>query len=203
MKLRYSPTSPYVRKVMVVAIETGLEERLERVPTDVWNPASDIRDQNPLAKVPVLVGDDGQVLFDSPVICEYLDSLHGGARVFPPEGAARWSALRMQALADGLLDAAVLRRHEELRPAPQRSPEWIERQRQAMSGALDMLERQSVAFGRAPDIGLIAAGCALGYLDFRFAQDDWRATRPRLSQWYAHWRERPSMRETEPRETGT
>src|SRR3546814_4963738 len=109
MKLRYSPTSPYVRKVNVVAIETGLQDRIERVPTVTADPASGLAKDNPLGKVPVLITDDGMRLYDSPVICEYLDSLHEGPKLIPTEGIARWVTLSQQALADGLLDAAILR----------------------------------------------------------------------------------------------
>ena len=117
MKLRYSPTSPYVRKVMVVALETGLAERIERIPTTVaptkYN--EEVARENPLVKVPALTTDDGMVLYDSPVICEYLDTLHGGQKLFPATGKTRWTALRQQALADGILDAAILGRYEILR----------------------------------------------------------------------------------------
>ena len=102
MKLRYSPTSPYVRKVTVTLIETGLEDRVERIPTSVWDPETDIATVNPLGKIPALITDDGEVLFDSPVICEYLDGLHDGDRLFPASGAPRWRALRLLALGDEL-----------------------------------------------------------------------------------------------------
>ena len=196
MKLRTSPASPYGRKVQVVAIETGLIARLELVPTSPKEP--DLRDQNPLGKIPALVTDEGQVLFDSPVICEYLDSLHHGHPLFPPPGNLRWSALRMQALADGVMDAALLRRAELARPETLRSADWDAHHKLAVDKALDALERQSVVFAHEPDIGLVAAGCALGYLDFRFAHEPWREGRPRLAEWYEGWRQRPSMRESEP-----
>src|SRR5579862_9120083 len=110
MKLRFAAASPFVRKVMVVALETGLSERIERVASAVSpvKPNEDIARENPLIKVPSLTLDDGTVLYDSPVICEYLDTLHDGAKLFPPSGAARWTALRQQALADGLMEAAIL-----------------------------------------------------------------------------------------------
>ena len=114
MKLRYSPTSPYVRKVMVTAFETGLHDRIERVPTDIREPRPDFLADNPLGKVPTLITDDGVPLFNSRVICEYLDSLHDGHKLFPTEVPARWRTLRLMALADGILDAGVLRRMETL-----------------------------------------------------------------------------------------
>ena len=196
MKLRTSPASPYGRKCQVVVIETGLQSRVQVVAT---NPKeSDLRDQNPLGKIPVLVTDDGQVLFDSPVICEYLDSLHGGHKLFPEAGNVRWSALRMQALADGILDAALLRRYEGARPEALRSADWDAHQKHAISTGLDALERQSIVFAHQPGIGLVGAGSALGYLDFRFSHEPWRESRPKLADWYEQWRRRPSMRESEP-----
>jgi glutathione S-transferase len=109
MKLRYTPPSPFVRKVLVLAIEAGLRERIELVPTKPWDPGTDLPLDNPLGKVPALVTDEAGVLYDSRVICEYLDLLHDGSPFFPSSGARRWRVLRRQALADGIMDAAVLR----------------------------------------------------------------------------------------------
>ena len=196
MKLRTVSASPYGRKVHVCVLEMGLEDRVEIVPTTPKEP--DLREQNPLGKIPALITDDGQVLFDSPVICEYLDSQHDGAKLFPAPGNLRWSALRMQALADGMMDAALLRRSELARPEALRSADWDAHQRLAVETSLSALERQSIVFEHRPDIGLVAVGCALGYLDFRFANEPWRDGRPRLAAWYEAWRGRRSMRETEP-----
>ena len=128
MKLRYSSASPYVRKVTVLAIETGLDGRIEWVPTDVWDPSTDLPGDNPLGKVPTLITDGGEALYDSPVICEFLDTLHDGLKLFPPPGGARWTALRRQALADGVLDAGIARRLEALRPEKERSASWSAKQ---------------------------------------------------------------------------
>jgi glutathione S-transferase len=200
MKLRYSPTSPYVRKVTVVAHETGLMDRLEIVPTNVWANDTDIGRDNPLGKVPALTTDGGEVLYDSPVICEYLDSLHDGAKLYPPSGGARWTALRRQALADGMLDAGILRRLELLRKEPERSSAWIERQRTAVGRALDALEEEASALGAGVTIGHVAIGCALGWFDFRFPADNWRQRRPALAAWYAAFAARPSMQKTVPKD---
>ena len=200
MKLRYTPTSPYVRKVAIVAHETGLADRIERVATNVWAADTDIGRDNPLGKVPALITDGGEVLYDSPVICEYLDSLHDGAKLYPPAGGARWTALRRQALADGILDAGILRRLELARREPERSPAWIERQRQAVERGLDTLEEGAADLGPGVTIGHIAIGCALGWLDFRFSADHWRQRRPQLAAWYAKFAERPSMRQTVPKD---
>lgn len=203
MKLRHSPTSPFVRKVMVLAHEAGLAGRIETVPTAPGADEETLARDNPLGKVPALVTDDGAVLYDSAVICEYLDSLHDGVRAFPAAGAARWTALCRQALADGILDAAVLRRYEELRPAAQQSAEWIERQQRKVARGLDALEADAAAGGLAGpagplSIGDIAVACALGYLDLRYPGEDWRGGRPALAAWYAGAAKRPSMAATAP-----
>ena len=199
MQLRYSPTSPYVRKVSVCAIELGLAERIERIPTDTLDPNSDLAEHNPLVKVPALILEGGEVLYDSPVICEYLDSLHDGAKIFPPAGPERWTALRRQALGDGILDAAILRMLETLRrPEALRWRGWIDKQTGKVTRALDRLEAEAEALEGPLTIGQITIGCALGYLDFRFADDKWRAGRPNLAAWHEDFAGRPSMQETDP-----
>ena len=198
MKLRYSPTSPYVRKVVATAIETGLESKIERIPTDVWDAGTDIAEDNPLGKIPALITDSGQILYDSPVICEYLDSLHDGANLFPSAGGARWTALRRQALADGILDAGVGRLLESRRPEGERSASWIERYRGVITRGLDFLEGEANDLLDRTTIGHIAIGCTLGWLDFRYAEDDWRADRPSLRDWYEDFSARLSMASTVP-----
>lgn len=200
MKLRYSPTSPYVRKVSVTAIEKGLADRIRRIPTNVWDAATDISRDNPLGKVPALITEDGRVLYDSPVICEYLDALTPAPRLFPAEGPARWQALTRQALADGLLDAGVACLLEQRRPENERSATWVTRQAAAAARALDALESEVAAFGDKLTIGDIATACALGWLLFRQPFADWRSGRPRLSAWYDGFAARPSMQATLPQE---
>jgi glutathione S-transferase len=201
MQLRYSPTSPYVRKVVVTAMEIGLDTEIEKIPTNPWDAATDLPSDNPIGKVPALVIDGARVLFDSPVICEYLDGLHDGAKLFPPSGEARWSALRLQALGDGILDAAVLRLLEGRRPEERRSPDWVERQKNVVNRALDTLDKEADGLERdAASIGHVTVGCALGYLDFRFPNDDWRRGRPKLTQWYEKFSQRASMKETVPKD---
>jgi glutathione S-transferase len=199
MKLRYSPASPYVRKVMIVAIEGGIVDRIEKVttPTTPVKPNEELRGENPLAKVPALTTDSGEVLFDSPVICEYLDSLHSAAKMFPAASPARWTALRRQAVGDGILDAALLARYETtLRPKELQWDAWIDGQMRKVRSALDALEGELLD---GPfDIGRITIGCALGYLDFRYADEGWRKTRPRLAAWFAEISRRPSMQQTVP-----
>jgi glutathione S-transferase len=200
MKLCYSVTSPYVRKVVAAGIELGLDGKIERQPTSAWDPASKLGQINPLGKVPALVTDKGEALYDSPVICEYLDSLAGGGKLFPAIGEARWTALRQQALADGIMDAGVSARLESTRPAGTKSDDWIARQRAAISRALDALEAEAASLGGGVTIGHVAIGCALGYLDFRFAADDWRKGRPKLAAWFEGFSKRPSIATTVPKD---
>lgn len=200
MKLLYSGASPYVRKVMVVAHEAGLVDRLELVPSSVGPTVvnAEVAAENPLVKVPTLVIESGHSLFDSRVIVEYLDTLHGGRRLFPAEGPARWTALRRQAIADGLLDAALLIRYENnLRPEPQRWQAWTDGQFRKVRQALASLAEEGL--GDELTVGEIAAGCALGYLDFRFPGEDWRGAHPALGAWYAKIAERPSFVATVPK----
>ena len=203
MKLHHNVASPYVRKVMAVAIETGLRERIELVERKMSpvSPSAELNRDNPLGKIPCLVTDDRVALFDSRVICEYLDSLHDGPNLFPPAGPGRWTALRRQAEADGILDAALLARYETfLRPQERRWPEWIDGQKQKFRRALDALEAEAARFGDTIDIGTIALGCALGYLDFRYGDEHWRADRPRLAAWWERFAQRPAMARTAPSE---
>jgi glutathione S-transferase len=201
MKLRFSPTSPYVRKVWIVALETGLAERIELVTTNAWAPDTDLTADNPLSKVPALIADGGEALFDSPVICEYLDSLHDGHRLVPESGGARWAQLRLQALGDGILDAALAKRIETaMRPEDKRWTGWVERQGNAIRRGLDVLEEECAAWGDDFLIGQITVAATLGYLDFRFGAEDWRSGRPRLTAWFAKVSGRASVSKTVPKE---
>lgn len=198
MMLRYSPPSPFARKVRVVAIEAGLGDQIELVMTNVPADAADLRPDNPLAKIPALIVDGVGSLFDSRVICEYLDSLHQGRKMFPAPGPARWTALRRQALADGILDAGVLIRYESLRPEGERSPDWVARQTTRVTAGLDALEREADGFAAEPSIGEITVGCCLGWLEFRKPTGEWRVEHPRLAAWYETFARRPSMVATPP-----
>jgi glutathione S-transferase len=199
VKLHWSPRSPYVRKVMICALERGIADRIERVRSVVAmkKPNFDLMCINPLGKIPTLVLDDGTVLFDSAVICEYLDNLNGGPPLFPPAGRARLEALRWHALGDGVLDVCILWRNEKDRDHPVAVLLFAFEAK--VRAALALMEREVAALDAASfGIGHITIGCALGYLDFRFADFDWRAGHPRLTAWFTKFCERHSARATLP-----
>lgn len=199
MKLLWSSRSPFVRKVMVATHEIGLAHcvSIERVVVAANKPNAGVMALNPLNKIPTLVLEDGTVLYDSRVICEYLDTLHDGPKLFPPTKTARWPVLRRQALGDGLMEVIVLRLGEQNRPQETQSESHLASYRLKITSALDRIESEGIGAASPPDIGHIAIGCALGHLDFRYSGDDWRADRPTLSDWYAEFASRPSMRATE------
>ncbi len=201
MKLYGAAASPFVRKVRVAIIECGLGAGVEQIDTDVKPTAVNerVNENNPLGKIPTLVTDDGLGLFDSRVIAEYLDSLAAGVVLIPAAGEARWHTLRLQALADGIMDAAVSRRYETVfRPDEKRWDDWAAGQKAKISRGLDMLEERADRLADRLDIGTIALACALGYLDFRFAADSWRDNRPGLAAFYEVFAARDSMQRTRP-----
>jgi glutathione S-transferase len=198
MQLHWSPKSPYVRKVMICAHEVGLAERIQLVRSvaAMLKPNARLMHDNPLSKIPTLVLDDGFTLFDSVVICEYLDEL-GRGTLFPRQGLDKWQALRWHALGDGMLDAAILWRNERERAAA--LPALLEAFDLKMRAALKQLDDEAQALAETPfSIGHVAIGCALGYLDYRFDAFGWRAIAPRLAEWHAEVGTRPSFQTTEP-----
>ena len=201
MKLFHSITSPFVRKVMVCAKELGLEGRLELHKSGAHpiNRNAEIVVENPLGQVPTLISNEGLALYDSRVVCEYLDQLGGGGRMFPRDGS-RWQALVEQSAGDGLLDAGLLCRYEALRPEDHRSSAWTGGQMEKIISALDQFEKWAPKFGDRVDIGTISIGCALGWFDFRFAGHDWRGGHPALAAWFKTFDARPSMAATRPSE---
>ena len=201
MKLHWSPRSPFVRKVMIFAHETSLADRIERVRSVVamTAPNAALMRDNPLSKLPTLVLDDGRVLFDSFVICEYLDGLHAGAPMFPKTGPERWEVLRWHALGNGLLDMLVLWRNERDREPGRQLKQLLDAFGVKTDAALTQLEKEAAALDAAPfRIGHVAIVCALGYLDFRFPDLDWRGVHPRLAAWFAKVSQRPSVQQTVP-----
>jgi glutathione S-transferase len=199
MKLHWSPRSPFVRKVMIVVHELGLVDRITSVRTVVatTRPHLPLMQENPLSKIPTLVLDDGTVLYDSPVVCEYLDTLHTGPKLIPAELGPRMTALRRQALGDGFLDFLLLLRNEGERAHPSEVHlSTFNTKRQAVLAALD---KEADDLARSPfSVGHIAIGCALSYLDFRFGHEDWRADHPRIAGWHREFAARASVRATEP-----
>lgn len=199
MRLWQNPASPFARKVRIVVREANLLSRVEEINVAVSpvNPNADLAAQNPLVKIPALQTDDGRVLYDSSVICEYLDTLHGGSKLVP-DGAAHWDALRLQSLCDGILDAAVLCRYElAVRPEQYRWNGWVQGQFTKIRNGLDALAKEAPSWGKGFGIGQIGAACVLGYLDFRFAEEKWR-DRAVLAQWYESVRLRDSLVATIP-----
>jgi glutathione S-transferase len=196
MKLHWSPRSPYVRKVMVVAHELGLADRIDCVRTvaAAAKPVPELMRDNPLSKIPTLVLDDGTAIYDSPVICEYLDRLNGSQRLFPTEQGDRMKALRRQALADGVMDFLIVWRAELTRPPEQRSQALLQAYEVKLKAAVDALERDVRDLETSAwSIGHIAIGCVLSYLDFRFPGQNWRQGRPQLAAWHAKFSERPAV----------
>jgi glutathione S-transferase len=196
LKLWYSPASPFVRKVLVFAHETGLADSIELVTGDVWAPETGVTRDNPLGKVPALITPEG-VFAGSYLCCEYLDSLHAAGRLIPPEPSERWPVLQLHAFADGIIEAAVASVVEQLR----RPKEFVyqgtlDRQSAKITRTLDRIA--SIAPPQTIDIATITLGCALGYLDFRMPQLRWRDGRAALSLWYESFSARASMQATVP-----
>lgn len=196
MLLHWSPRSPFVRKVLIAAHELGLTERLRRVRTVVHpeTPHEGLLADNPLSKLPTLVLADGTAIYDSRVICEYLDRLNGSPSLFPQDDGLRLAALRDQALGDGLLDIALLWLLERVEPEERRNAKLIAAFQTKLTASLDYLEASIAAIARRPfDIGQLSIGSALLYLDFRFAAAAWREGRPALAAWHATFCARPSV----------
>jgi len=196
MKLHWSPRSPYVRKVMIAAHEIGIADRLNYVRTvvSIFKPADELFEYNPLNKLPTLELDDGTALFDNRVICEYLDSLHEGRKLFSASGAERIAALRHQALGDGILDVCLMRLAERLKPEEKRTDAIVASNERKTGAAVDRLEKEVDALIARPfDIGHVAIGSALGYLDFRFEDDRRRYAHPNLTKWYENFSDRRSV----------
>jgi glutathione S-transferase len=183
MILRSTPSSPFARKVRIAMSVLGLADKIDVRETDLNDPGDSIRTQNPLGKVPALVLDDGIFYYDSRVILEVLDHLAGGGRIIPREPIARFAALRLQALCDGILDAAVLVVYEDrYRPADKKVQAWVDRQADKIARGLAALEAAPPALTPVPDVGQIALACVLGYCDLRFS-GTWRKDHPRLVAW--------------------
>jgi len=201
MKLYYSSTSPFVRKVNVFAAEVGLDTQIEWVKTNPWQAEDILTAENPLSKIPTLKTDDGMILYDSSVICEYLDSLHEGKKLIPADGDARWQALSLQALADGILESGIARFLERKRDVALQSKDWDALQKKSIERSLDYLENSISEWSEKEfNIGVLCVGCTLGWLDFRIPDENWREQRPALTDWFEQFSTRPSMVNTRPKE---
>lgn len=198
MKLFYSSASPYARKVRIVAREKNLHAAIAEVLVNTADDPVELLQNNPLGKIPALVRDDDTALFDSPVICDFLDSTGSGERLIPTQGAERWQVLRAEALADGLLDAAVACVVEGRRPPHEQSPSAVARQQEKIVRAVDAMVQELAQLPAGFGLGQIAFVCALGYLDLRHPQIDWREQQPLLGDWYAQQQSRPSVQDTVP-----
>jgi len=202
MTLFHNPASPFVRKVRVLLIETGQQDRVALqgcMPTPV-NPDAQLVHENPVGKIPALRLADGSALHDSRVILDYLDHQHVGNPLIPRDGSARWRRLTLASMADGIMDAAVLVRYETaMRPADKHWDQWLDEQRNKIRRTLAELEADAIAeLASHFDIASISVACALGYLDFRHPDLQWRAANPQLADWYAKVSQRPSMLQTQP-----
>lgn len=199
MKLYYNPASPFVRKVLVVAYECGIADQIvkEEIALTPVNANDSLNTENPLGKIPALVLENHS-LYDSRVICEYLDSQSNGG-LFPATGEQRWTSLRRQSIADGFCDAAVSVRYEGfVRPADKQWPDWIEAQLNKCRRSIDALEKECVSFSDTVDIGTLSVAIALGYFDFRNETEAWRDRAPALAAWYRDFSQRPSLLQTQP-----
>jgi glutathione S-transferase len=196
MKITASGASPYVRKVMACAIARGIDSQLEKWTIATTDPL--LSNTNPLGKIPTLVTDEGVALFDSPMICEFLDSIGSAPALFPAAGPARWKALRLHAIGDGILDASQPRRREIALPQDEGRVAYIDLQRGKVARAVDVLEKEAASLGALKTIGDIAVACALGYLDFRFAHEPWRPGHPKLEAWYNSVLNLPPIAKTMP-----
>jgi glutathione S-transferase len=194
-----SQTSPFGRKVVACAIAREIDSQIEIIPTNPHESPAALVAANPLSKIPCLITSDGTALFDSPVICEYLDTVGDALPLFPRAGsAARWHAIKLQAIADGILDAGVLRRSEQVQKQDERRSSQVARMKAAVERSLDLLEAEPP--GPAVDIGSLSVAVALGYLDFRYAAEPWRVGRARLAGWYEPMEKLAALIRTVPRD---
>ena len=201
LTLYHSPTSPYVRKVMVLLHETGQLDTvaLRGVQLSPVHPSDELNEHNPAGKIPTLQLPDGSVLHDSRVILDYLDHQHAGTPLIPRDGPARWRRLTLASLADAVLDAAVLTRYETfLRPEDKRWDDWVLGQCSKIDRSLEVFEQAAGELDEHFDVAAISLACALGYLDFRLPDLNWRRACPQLAAWYSAVSLRPSLQATAP-----
>lgn len=203
MKLYYSHISPFTRKVLATAIIAGLYDKIEIIDlmaSGTFQPTDEFKKANPLAKIPTLVLANGEAIIDSPVICEYLDAKSVKGSIYPANEEAYFLQKKFEALADGCMDAAVLRRYESLRPAAQQSAEHDEKQKEKMALSFAYFESMVSKLGTTEFfIGEISIVSMIGYVDYRFASENWLAQAPNLKKWYDQVRVLPLFTQTEPK----
>ncbi|MFZ3033186.1 MAG: glutathione S-transferase N-terminal domain-containing protein [Parvibaculum sp.] len=198
MKLFSSPTSPFARKVRVLIREKGATNVVPETTVSAMNDPEELLDVNPLGKVPALETAEGTTLFNSPLICQYLDETLPGVKFFPPIGPDYWKVMRLLTIGDGISEAAFSLTMEKNRPDAERSSMWMGRWQRAITRSLDLLEKEASDLQRPLNLGVISVGCALGYLDFRHGNLEWRNTRPALAAIAKEIFALPSFKETEP-----
>lgn len=196
MKLRFSSGSPFVRKIWVAALETGLADGIERIMVSPINPEDVKSSPSPLGKIPCLEADNGTVLYDSPVIMDYFNSLLEGSDLIPAAGAARWTTLRRQALGDGMIGGTVNIFVEKMRKPERQSKGWIAHNKAAVDRVIDFLAAEAAEFADIVDAGTITLAVALAFVDQHFPDDPWRADHPELAAWSDEFNRRPSMTAT-------
>jgi glutathione S-transferase len=199
MILRFSPSSPFVRKVRIAVTLLGFDKDVTLERADTTDPSDSLRKINPLGKIPVLIVEDGSAIYDSRVILDYLDDRAGGGKIVPRQPKERLAALRLQALCDGILDASILTIYEgRYRKPEMHEPKWLELQAGKVTRALSVLEAEPPPIDPMPDVGQITLACALGYRDFRFG-GSWRGDYPRLAAWLDNFAGRvPAFDATKP-----
>lgn len=200
MKLFYSPTSPYTRKVRIAAIEKGLHGKIELVAAPPAKNLPELHKTNPLGGIPALLLENGEGLYDSVVICAYLDSLNDAPRLIPASGLEKFRVLRAEALADGATDSAVAIVYERRRTDSEISQSFIAKHAKGIERALAAMNAEIETLPQAIDLRHVAFGAALGYIAFRLPEIDWQKTYPGMQAWFAAFSQRPAMKETEPRD---
>lgn len=198
LKLYCSSNSPYARKVRVTVLELGIEDKIQLIDMNPRDQSTGFWQKNPLAKIPALELDDGRVLYDSPVICEYLAAAYGKGRLLEGGGRDAWDVRTLVALADGTMDAGMLVRLELMRPESERSPTDMAKQMATVARGFDRLQELLAERDDAADLGTIAAGCCVAWVSFRHPSTDWLGERPGLTRWYERFAARESMARTAP-----
>lgn len=201
MQLYMSANSPYARKARVVAYELGLHDSVKMVEVNPRDASTGFWEINPLAKIPALMTNSGHIIYDSPVICEYLNEVEGDGHLLSQDAQERWRTRTLVALVDGVLDAGMAVRLENMRPEEERSAAWIEKQLATASRGMDTIEESVPEFANNVDLGSIGVACAIAWLQLRHGDHDWLSNRPQLSDWYEEFVQRDSFQKTLPDQT--